>query len=138
MKLGLSPFEVLRKGEPQAKELGLNAETPPGDIIKYIVQYPELLQRPIVEVGDKAILFVRPEALRVAAADAVNQFESEVLTSELEGSLIHVRLRGEAKAITVSLTNNGMAELPAPGARVRVGFDPDRAVVLPHGPLADE
>ncbi len=91
-----------------------------------------------LKVGDKAILFVRPEALRVAAADAVNQFESEVLTSELEGSLIHVRLRGESKAITVSLTNNGMAELPAPGARVRVGFDPDRAVVLPHGPLADE
>jgi arsenate reductase len=56
LKLGLSPFEVLRKGEPQAKELGLTAETSPGDIIKYIVQYPALLQRPIVEVGDRAIL----------------------------------------------------------------------------------
>jgi arsenate reductase len=56
VKLGLSPFEILRKGEPQAKELGLTAESPPGDIIKYIVQYPALLQRPIVEVGDKAIL----------------------------------------------------------------------------------
>jgi arsenate reductase len=56
LKLGLSPFEVLRKGETQAKALGLTAETPPGDIIKYVVQYPALLQRPIVEVGDKAIL----------------------------------------------------------------------------------
>ena len=56
MKLGLTPYEILRKGETQAKELGLNADTPPGDIIKYIVQYPALLQRPIVEVGDKAIL----------------------------------------------------------------------------------
>ena len=56
MKMGLSPFEVLRKGEAQAKELGLNADTPPGDIIKYIVKYPALLQRPIVEVGDKAIM----------------------------------------------------------------------------------
>lgn len=56
MKLGLSPFEILRKGEAQAKELGLSAETPPGDLIKYIVKFPALLQRPIVEVGDRAIL----------------------------------------------------------------------------------
>jgi arsenate reductase (glutaredoxin) len=55
-KMGVTPFEVLRKGEAQAKELGLTAETPPGDIIKYIVEYPALLQRPIVEVGDRAIL----------------------------------------------------------------------------------
>lgn len=56
MKLGLSPFEIVRKGEAQAKGLGLSAETPPGDIIKYIVQYPALLQRPIVEMGDKAVV----------------------------------------------------------------------------------
>ena len=56
MKMGLSPYEILRKGEQQAKELGITAETSPGDIIKYIVQYPALLQRPIVEVGDRAIL----------------------------------------------------------------------------------
>lgn len=55
-KTGLSPFEVLRKGEPEVKELGLNADTPPGDIIKYMVEYPALLQRPIVEVGDRAVL----------------------------------------------------------------------------------
>jgi arsenate reductase (glutaredoxin) len=55
-KLGLSPFEILRKGEAQAKELGLTSESAPGDIIKAIVKYPALLQRPIVEVGDKAIV----------------------------------------------------------------------------------
>lgn len=55
-KMGVSPFEILRKGEAQAKELGLNADTPPNDIIKYIVAFPALLQRPIVEVGDRAIL----------------------------------------------------------------------------------
>ncbi len=54
--MGVSPFEILRKGEAQAKELGLNAETPPGEIIKAIVEFPALLQRPIVEVGDKAIV----------------------------------------------------------------------------------
>jgi arsenate reductase (glutaredoxin) len=56
MKLGLSPFEILRKGEAQAEELGLNPDSPPGEIIKAIVRYPALLQRPIVEVGDKAIV----------------------------------------------------------------------------------
>ena len=56
LKLGVSPFEILRKGEAQAKELGLSAESPPGDIIKAIVQYPALLQRPIVEVGDRALI----------------------------------------------------------------------------------
>jgi arsenate reductase len=54
--MGVTPFEVLRKGEAQAKELGLSADSPPGDIIKAIVQHPALLQRPIVEVGDKAIM----------------------------------------------------------------------------------
>ena len=67
MKMGLSPFEVLRKGEAQAKELGLTAESSPGDIVKAIVQYPALLQRPIVEVGERAIL-ARPaeKALEIA------------------------------------------------------------------------
>jgi spermidine/putrescine transport system ATP-binding protein len=89
--------------------------------------------------GSRAFLFVRPEALRLGAAGVANQLESEVLTSELEGSMIHVRLRSEgAKAITVSLTNDGTAVLAEPGIRQTVGFDPDRAVVLPHGPLADE
>jgi arsenate reductase (glutaredoxin) len=56
MKMGLTPYEILRRGEARAKELGLSAETPPGDIIKAIVADPTLLQRPIVEVGDKAVL----------------------------------------------------------------------------------
>jgi spermidine/putrescine transport system ATP-binding protein len=92
-----------------------------------------------LKTGTRAVLFVRPEALRLGASGVANQLESEVLTSELEGSMIHVRLRSEgAKAITVSLTNDGTAVLAAPGTRQTVGFDPDRAVVLPHGPLADE
>ena len=54
--MGLAPFEVLRKGEAKFKELGITTDTPPGDIVKYIVENPSLLQRPIVEVGDKAVM----------------------------------------------------------------------------------
>ena len=53
-KLGVAPYEILRKGE--AKDVGLNPETPAAEIIKRIVANPALLQRPIVEVGDRAIL----------------------------------------------------------------------------------
>jgi arsenate reductase (glutaredoxin) len=55
-KAGLAPFEVLRKNEAIFKELNLSPETPPDEIIKTIVKNPSLLQRPIVEFGDKAVL----------------------------------------------------------------------------------
>lgn len=55
-KANLSPFDVLRKGEKTYKELNLSAETDAGKLIKSIVENPSLLQRPIVEVGDRAVL----------------------------------------------------------------------------------
>lgn len=56
MKTGLRPFEALRKGEVEFKELGLSAETPDREVIAAMVKHPSLLQRPIVEVGDRAVL----------------------------------------------------------------------------------
>ncbi len=55
-KANLAPFEVLRKGEAAYKELNLSAKTSPDEIIKAIIENPNLLQRPIVEVGEKAML----------------------------------------------------------------------------------
>jgi len=55
-KANLSPFDVLRKKEPIVKELDLSEKTAPDEIIKLIIENPNLLQRPIVEVGDKAVL----------------------------------------------------------------------------------
>jgi len=55
-KANLSPFDVVRKKEPLCKELNINEDMPPDELIKLIVENPNLLQRPIVEVGDKAIL----------------------------------------------------------------------------------
>ena len=69
-KANLSPFEVLRKKEPLAKELNITEETAPDEIIKLIVDNPALLQRPIVEVGDRAVL-ARPieKALELIKAE---------------------------------------------------------------------
>jgi arsenate reductase (glutaredoxin) len=55
-KASLKPFEVLRKGEAAFKELNLSKDTPDDEIIKAIIGNPSLLQRPIVEVGERAVL----------------------------------------------------------------------------------
>jgi arsenate reductase len=55
-KLELTPFEILRKKETIVQELNLSKETEPDEIIKFIVEHPSLLQRPIVELGDKAVI----------------------------------------------------------------------------------
>jgi len=55
-KANLSPFEVLRTKEPLCKKLNISENTAPDEIIKLIIENPGILQRPIVEVGDKAVL----------------------------------------------------------------------------------
>jgi arsenate reductase len=69
-KASLRPFDVLRKAEPLAKELALSADTPDAELIRAIVENPALLQRPIVEVGDRAVL-ARPadKALELIRSD---------------------------------------------------------------------
>lgn len=55
-KMGVSPYEILRRGEPAFKELGITADTPADEVIRHIAANPGVLQRPIVEVGNKAVL----------------------------------------------------------------------------------
>ena len=56
-KLGMKPRELLRKGEPVYKELGLaSGEFSDSELIALMVEHPDLLQRPIVERGDRAVL----------------------------------------------------------------------------------
>lgn len=56
-KLGVKPRELLRKSEPVYKELGLaNGEFSDSELIALMVEHPDLLQRPIVERGDRAVM----------------------------------------------------------------------------------
>jgi arsenate reductase len=55
-KANVSPYDVLRKREQIFKELNILEETAPDEIVKLIVKNPTLLQRPIVEVDDRAVL----------------------------------------------------------------------------------
>lgn len=55
--LGVSPRGLLRKNEKIYKELGLaKKELKDSEIIDLMIQYPDLLQRPIAVKGDKVIL----------------------------------------------------------------------------------
>jgi arsenate reductase len=56
-KGGLSPRDVLRSRDPAYEALGLADEKLGDDaLIDAIVRHPGLLQRPIVERGDRAVL----------------------------------------------------------------------------------
>ena len=55
-KLDVPAFALLRTKEPQFKELGLSEDSPESEILSAIAANPGLLNRPIVEVGDRAVI----------------------------------------------------------------------------------
>jgi len=56
-KMKLKPRELLRKSEPVYKELGLGEDKfSDSELIGLMIEHPDLLQRPIVERGDRAVL----------------------------------------------------------------------------------
>ncbi len=56
-KMQMGPRELLRKSESAYRELDLGAGTLSDDeLIRLMVEHPELIQRPIVERGSRAVL----------------------------------------------------------------------------------
>jgi arsenate reductase len=56
-KMNISPRELLRKSEPVYRELGIaSGDFSDAQLISLMVEHPDLMQRPIVERGDKAVL----------------------------------------------------------------------------------
>ena len=56
-KMKLTPRDILRTNEAKYKELGLGrGEFTDDEIISLMVKHPDLIQRPIVERGDRAVL----------------------------------------------------------------------------------
>jgi arsenate reductase len=55
--MNLKPRDLLRKSEPVYKELGLAEDKfSDSELIALMIEHPDLLQRPIVERGDRAVL----------------------------------------------------------------------------------
>jgi arsenate reductase len=64
-KASLSPKDVLRTKEDIYKELGLAKKTLSDDeLIEVMVTHPDLIQRPIVEKGEQAILARPAESIQ--------------------------------------------------------------------------
>ncbi len=55
-KANLSAFDVVRKNEPVYKDLKIAEVIDEDELIRLIIENPSILQRPIVEVGDRAVL----------------------------------------------------------------------------------
>ena len=56
-KMNLKPRDLLRKSEPVYKELGLSEDKfSDSELIALMIEHPDLIQRPIVERGERAVL----------------------------------------------------------------------------------
>ena len=56
-KMDMKPRDLLRKSEPVYKELGLSEDKfSDNELIALMIEHPDLIQRPIVERGDRAVL----------------------------------------------------------------------------------
>ena len=56
-KMSLKPRDLLRKSEPIYKELGLSEDKfSDSELIALMIEHPDLIQRPIVERGERAVL----------------------------------------------------------------------------------
>jgi len=61
MKLNLKPTDIIRKGESVYKEKFKNSNFNDNEWVKIMVEYPKLIERPIVVKGNKAILGRPPQ-----------------------------------------------------------------------------
>lgn len=94
-----------------------------------------------LNVGDDAMMFLRPEACNIAAdtSAAQNRFSAKVVNEEFEGQIYNVFLEGDqGKEIKMSLVNVGQDGQSSTGEDLTLEYNPDQAVVLPFGELASE
>ena len=64
-KTGLKPSEVLRKNEQVYKKLKIKEKDYSEEqILDLLIKHPDLVQRPIIEKGNKAILARPPEKIK--------------------------------------------------------------------------
>ncbi len=56
-KLGMAPRDILRKKEQVYRDLEIaNTDYSDAELIDLMVKHPDLIERPIVEMGDNAVL----------------------------------------------------------------------------------
>ena len=115
-------------------------QTSSGDLVARVVQSDK--HAPLA-VGDKAMVFVRPESMQLqeaASGAAFNTATGEVLRTEFEGNLWqqHIQIANDGPMIMRSSINSGNTQAATSGHKVTLGFEKQLAVALPVGELAAE
>ncbi|MPT25077.1 MAG: ABC transporter ATP-binding protein, partial [Starkeya sp.] len=80
-------------------------------------------------VGQEALLFVRPEAMRLRANGGTSGFAGETLDVAYEGSVSHITLRVKTGQKVMASVGGGVA-LPAAGEELHLGFTPEDGLLL--------
>jgi spermidine/putrescine transport system ATP-binding protein len=89
--------------------------------------------------GDKAILFVRPESLRLGAGGADTTLSSVVKSVAFEGNMTHVYVQGAGKKdITITVGRQNTTSIPQQGQTASVSYEAALGLALPEGQLARE
>ncbi|MFV2051798.1 ABC transporter ATP-binding protein [Aliiroseovarius sp. YM-037] len=94
-----------------------------------------------LNVGDNAMLFIRPEALSIADAGAEGDHfvTGNVLNEEFEGNVYNIFMEGDGgKQIKVSIPNLGQSRRSSVGSKLTLEYDAQNAVAMPFGDLATE
>ena len=81
-------------------------------------------------VGEEALLFVRPESLKLQTNDATIGFQGETTDIAFEGSVTHVTLRVKTGQKIIATIPGGTADLPGSHEALSVGFQPQDGLVL--------
>ena len=63
--MSISPFDIIRTGEALFKELGLSKtdQKTEDEWLAILASHPQLIERPIVQIGDKVVLGRPPEKI---------------------------------------------------------------------------
>ncbi len=62
--LGVRPFDISRRGEPDFAALGLTETTPDEEVLRALAEHPILLERPIVIRDGRAVVARPAESVR--------------------------------------------------------------------------
>ena len=94
-----------------------------------------------MNVGDDAMLFIRPEALQLGSKgeSIKTTVSANVINEEFEGNSFSVFLEGDGgKSIKMSVPNLGQDRIATRGENLTLHYDVNNAVAMPTGELASE
>jgi spermidine/putrescine transport system ATP-binding protein len=92
-----------------------------------------------LKAGAKAILFVRPESLRLGTGSDGATITTTVKNVAFEGNASHLFLKGTtSKDITLTVGRHDTHSVPEEGSSTVISYEPSLGLILPEGKLARE